>query len=143
MEDDHIVTCPRCRTRNRLKAGATAELPVCGKCRSPLPWLVSANDTSFPAEVQAAVPVLVDFWAEWCGPCRFVGPILEELARDEAGKIKVVKVNVDQNPLAAGKFGVRSIPTMVLFKNGRPVETLVGAMPKNVLLDRLRPHMHA
>lgn len=140
---DNIVPCASCGAKNRVTPASSGEIPVCGRCKSFLPWLVSASDSTFAREVQAGVPVLVDFWAEWCGPCRVVGPILEELAREEAGKIKVVKVDVDRNPEAAGRFGVRNIPTMILFKNGQPVDTLIGAMAKTALLSRLSPHMTA
>ncbi len=138
---DNVVECASCGARNRIRPASAGEVPVCGKCRKPLPWLVSASDTSFAGELRAGVPVLVDFWAEWCGPCRIVGPILEELARDEAGRIKVVKLDVDRNPAVAGQFNVQSVPTMILFKNGEPVETMIGAMGKGALLGRLRPHM--
>jgi thioredoxin 2 len=140
---ENIIQCAACGAKNRLRPASPDEVPVCGSCKHHLPWLVSATDSSFGDEVRAGVPVLVDFWAEWCGPCRIVAPILEELAREEAGRIKVVKLDVDRNPGAAGQFNVRSIPTMILFKDGRPVETLVGAMAKSALLGRLRPHMTA
>ena len=100
------------------------------------------SDSSFEKDVLGAdKPVLVDFWAEWCAPCRMTTPVLEDLARDKAGQIKIVKINVDQNPATSGQFNVRSIPTMILFKNGHPVETLVGAMSKDALLERLGPHL--
>jgi len=138
---DNITQCASCGAKNRLRPASSDGVPVCGNCKQPLPWLVSATDSTFGDEVRAGVPVLVDFWAEWCGPCRMVAPILEEVAREEAGRIKVVKLDVDRNRAVAGQFNVRSIPTMILFKDGRPVETFVGAMGKSALLGRVRPHM--
>lgn len=96
--------------------------------------IVYATDASFEADVlKAEVPVLVDFWAEWCGPCRMIAPVLDALATEYAGKIKIVKVNVDENSESAATYGVRGIPTLLLFKNGELVETKVGALPKGQL----------
>ncbi len=92
------------------------------------------TDSSFEADVlKATEPVVVDFWAEWCGPCKMIGPSLEELARDYAGKVKIVKLNVDENPAVAGKLGIRSIPTLMLFKDGKLASQKVGAAPKGEL----------
>jgi len=139
--EDSVTACPQCGAKNRLKAAAPDQVPVCGKCKSSLPWIVSGSDISFRKELETSTPVLVDFWAEWCAPCRMTAPVLEDLARDKAGQIKVLKINVDQNPTTAGQYNVRSIPTLMLFKNGRPVETLVGAMSKDALLERLGSHL--
>lgn len=139
--EDKVAVCPACGARNRLSGSSAIRVPVCGKCGSRLPWLTTAGEATFAEEIKAPVPVLVDFWAEWCGPCRMVGPVLEELSRDLAGRLKVVKVNVDQNPAVAQRFRVMSIPTMILFRDGRQVDTMVGALPKGALLDRLQPYL--
>ena len=96
--------------------------------------IVYTTDASFDADVlKAELPVLVDFWAEWCGPCRMIGPILEDLAKEYAGRVKIVKLNVDDSSVSAATYGVRGIPTLLLFKNGELVETKVGALPKGQL----------
>jgi len=95
---------------------------------------VKVTDATFESDVlHAAEPVVVDFWAEWCGPCKMIGPSLEELAKDYAGKVKIVKLNVDENPAVAGKLGIRSIPTLMLFKGGKLAAQKVGAAPKGEL----------
>ena len=133
--------CPNCSAKNRLKTPPAGQLPACGKCGADLPWLVNGSDASFATDLEAAVPVLVDFWAPWCGPCRAVAPVLEEVAREQAGKLKIVKLNVDENPQTAETFQVRSIPMLMLFRGGKPLETVVGALPKGALLARLGPHL--
>ena len=102
------------------------------------------TDPTFETDVlKSDQPVLVDFWATWCGPCRMVAPILEEIAKEQGDKLRVAKLDVDANPITAGRFGVRSIPTMILFKNGRETQRLVGYMPKEKLLQLLNPHLTA
>jgi len=103
---------------------------------------VAVTDSTFENEVvQSDTPVLVDFWAEWCGPCKMVAPVLEQIAGEQEGKLKIVKLNVDENPSMMQKFGIRGIPTMILFKGGQPVETLVGFMPKPTILGKLEKHI--
>ncbi|MFC3126739.1 thioredoxin TrxA [Pseudoroseomonas globiformis] len=96
----------------------------------------AVSDDSFKQDVlSASGPVLVDFWAEWCGPCRMVAPILDEIAKDYEGQLTIAKVNIDENPMTPNEYAVRGIPTMILFKDGKPVETKVGALPKSALKD--------
>ncbi len=105
---------------------------------------LAATDQNFELEVlNSTVPVLVDFWAEWCGPCKMIAPALEEIAGEYAGKLKVAKVDVDANPMLAGKYGIRSIPSLYLFKGGQVVETIVGALPKPMILSKIQGHLSA
>jgi thioredoxin 1 len=105
---------------------------------------VAVSDASFNKEVvKAKKPVLVDFWAEWCGPCRMIAPVLEKMAEDYASSLKITKLDVDNNPETAEEYEVLSIPTMILFKDGQPVERIVGYVPKDRLLKKIKPYMEA
>lgn len=103
--------------------------------------MVDATVETFDLEASTTVTVLVDLWAAWCGPCRFVSPILEELARDWAGRLKVIKVDVDRNPDLQQRFAAMSIPTMIVLRDGREIDRIVGAAPKPALEARIRPHV--
>jgi thioredoxin 2 len=135
-----ILTCASCGARNRIKPSARGA-PHCGTCGKPLPWVVDANESTFEVETKAQPTVVLDLWAPWCGPCRFVSPILAELAREHAGKLKVVKVNVDENQNLAVRFDARSIPTLVVLRDGKQVDRIVGALPKPQLSARLAPYV--
>jgi len=103
---------------------------------------IEVTDTTFEDVVlKATLPTVVDFWAVWCGPCKMIAPVLEEIAKDYAGKLQVAKLDVDNNNESAIKYGVMSIPTLILFKNGRAAERIVGFMPKEKLLAKLKPHL--
>ncbi|MBI3747500.1 MAG: thioredoxin [Chloroflexi bacterium] len=135
-----ILRCANCGAANRI-APSPRGAPHCGTCGKPLPWLVNATEATFDVEVRAAPTVVVDLWAPWCGPCRFVGPILEELARDWAGRLKVVKVNVDENQALALRYDARSIPTMLVMRDGQVVDRIVGALARPQLVARLEPKL--
>jgi thioredoxin 1 len=105
--------------------------------------LIQVSDQNFKTEVlDSATPVLVDFWAVWCGPCKMIAPIVEELAKEYDGKLKVAKMDVDANPKTAMDFGIRSIPTLLVFKGGTVVEQIIGAVPKRHLQDKLAAHLN-
>ncbi len=132
MTDTGIARCPSCGTKNRTPVSAKGK-PRCAKCQADVPWLVPADDATIAGALDASPLVLLDLWAPWCGPCRMVGPILEELSTEYAGRLKVVEVNVDDSPGTAAKFDARSIPTLVLLNRGDVVERIIGAQPKPVL----------
>jgi thioredoxin 2 len=123
-----IIRCPRCHQANRVRPNPRGA-PRCGSCHQHLPWLVEATDDTLDAELAAPVPVLLDLWAPWCGPCRTMAPVLEQLARDRAGNLKIVKVNVDAAPAAAARYRAQSIPLLVLTRDGRELARLTGAVP--------------
>ncbi|MCU1457010.1 MAG: Thioredoxin [Actinomycetia bacterium] len=128
-----IVTCKVCGRKNRVPAAASG-VPHCSNCHAALPWLAEADDPSYREVVEASrLPVLLDLWAPWCGPCRMVSPLVEKLGADFAGKVKVVKVNVDEAPGIAARFEVQGIPTLVVLHHGQVVERQTGAAPEPVL----------
>jgi thioredoxin 2 len=135
-----VLVCGERGKKNKIRP-AERGTPHCGSCGKPLAWVVDATDATFPWEARASVAVLVDLWAPWCGPCRVVSPMLEAVAREYAGRIKVVKVNVDENPMLAQQFGAQSIPTMIVIKGDRIVDRIVGAVPARDLKMRLFPYL--
>ncbi|HMH42437.1 MAG TPA: thioredoxin [Pyrinomonadaceae bacterium] len=144
-----IQACPNCGAKNRVDEHASLDKqPVCGRCGTKLldapgtadrkPQVVT--DATFANDVVAASssrPVLVDAWAEWCGPCRMVAPILDQLAAESKDRYKIAKLNVDENPRTAAQFNIRSIPTLLIFKNGKLIDQIVGAQPKRAIAARL------
>ena len=128
-----LTTCPACGKTNRVPAQAAGR-PRCGSCKADLPWSVAAGDADFAAVAeQSPVPVLVDFWAAWCGPCRMVSPVLDKLARERPGRIKLVKVDVDKSPGLSRRFDVQAIPTLMVMVDGKVAARQAGAAPAEVL----------
>jgi thioredoxin 2 len=128
-----LTSCPACGKTNRVPAQAAGR-PRCGNCKAELPWIVAAGDADFDAVAeQSPVPVLVDFWAAWCGPCRMVSPVLDKLARERPGRIKLVKVDVDTSPDLSRRFDVQAIPTLMVMVDGKVVARQAGAAPAEVL----------
>jgi thioredoxin 2 len=139
-ERSTIVACPNCGNKNRVRASQSG-VPRCGVCHTLLPWIVEADRDTFDDELKASVPVLVDFWAPWCGPCRMVSPLVERVGREHAGRLKVVKLNIDDAPEIADRYVVRGIPLLVLFRDGSEVARQVGAVPHPQLNAWLEPHL--
>ena len=123
------ISCPQCAVRNRIPVTSKGR-PRCAKCSTDLPWLADVTATDFhPAVASGALPTLVDLWAPWCGPCRAVAPALVQLAAERAGKLRILKLNVDDAPAVSAELGVKGIPTMILFRDGEEVARQVGALP--------------
>ena len=140
--DALMVGCAACGATNRVPGDKIAEgrAPVCGKCKAPLPVgkPQPVTDATFAQDVEGSpVPVLVDAWAPWCGPCHMIAPIIDQLATELAGRVRVVKLNVDDNPRTAERFDLRSIPTLLVLKGGREIDRLVGVQPKQEIARRL------
>jgi thioredoxin 2 len=128
-----LIKCPHCGKTNRIPANAAGR-PRCGSCHGGLPWIVEAGDADFATVAeQSPVPVLVDFWAAWCGPCRMVSPVLDKLAREREGAVKLVKVDVDKNPGLSRRFDVQAIPTLMVIVDGKVAARQAGAAPAEVL----------
>ena len=143
VTDPIVIRCPACGVRNRVPRDKIASglEPVCGRCKAPLPIgtkPIAVTDASFTAEVERSpLPVLVDAWAAWCGPCRMIAPVIDQLAGEMAGRLRVAKLNVDENPATAARFSLQSIPTLLVFRGGREVDRVVGVQPKSEIVRRL------
>jgi thioredoxin 2 len=120
------VKCPNCGRRNRI-TDVGEGVPRCGVCHHALPWIVDGDEARFEEQIRASIPVLVDFWAPWCGPCRWIAPLVERLAEDHAGELKVVRLNVDEAPATSERWRVQGIPLLVLLRDGEEVQRQAGA----------------
>lgn len=144
MTEPLSIRCPACGAINRVPHEKLEQRlePICGRCKTPLsvhnkPILVT--DANFPAEVERSpLPMLLDMWAPWCGPCRVIAPIVEQLADEMAGRVRVGKLNVDENPLTAERFHIRGIPALLILKAGREIDRIVGVQPKSEIVRRLQ-----
>jgi thioredoxin 2 len=143
MSDTLLIRCPACGATNRVpreKLDAGLE-PICGRCRAPLPVggePLTVTDATFATDVERSpLPVLLDAWAPWCGPCRIISPVVEELATEMAGRLRVGKLNVDENPSTAARFNIRSIPTLLVLNGGREVDRIVGVQAKSEIARRV------
>lgn len=143
MTDPQMIRCSACGASNRVPAEKLNQglLPVCGRCKTPLSLSngpVTVTDATFPELVERSpLPVLLDMWAPWCGPCRTIAPVLENLAVELAGRVRIAKLNVDENPATSERFDIRSIPALIILKSGREVDRIVGVQPKSEITRRL------
>lgn len=144
MGEALLIHCPSCGATNRVPQARIRQRAeaVCGRCKTPLPISyspVTATDANFASTVERSpLPVLLDMWAAWCGPCRMIAPVVDQLAEELAGRVRVAKLNTDDNPVTAARFNVRSIPTLLLLRNGREVDRIVGVQPKAEIVRRLQ-----
>ena len=143
MSETKLMRCRQCGTTNRVPVEKLAAglAPVCGRCKAPLSEAaepITVTDATFPAEVEGSpLPVLVDVWAPWCGPCRMIAPVVEQLAAEYSGRLRVAKLNADDNPVTSDRFQIQSIPALLLFKGGREVDRMIGTQPKAEIVRRV------
>jgi thioredoxin 2 len=154
MPETTLIRCPNCGATNRVPLARLTQgrHAICGRCKTPLPLAAAdaaaqaapriVTDATFATEIERSpLPVLLDLWAPWCGPCRTVGPVVEALAQEMAGRVRVAKMNVDDNPATSARFNVRSIPTLLILKDGREVDRIIGAQPKAEIARRLQAQL--
>ncbi len=143
---DFFLRCPQCGAKNRIPPDRIDEQPRCGRCRADIPVKgvfsgrpLIVTDSSFERDVlKSPLPVLLDCWAPWCGPCRSMAPVIDQLAMAYKGRVRVAKLNTDEQSATAARFDIRSIPTLLIFDRGRLVDTLVGALPRAQIEDRIK-----
>ena len=144
MPTAQIITCPNCGAKNRVDPAriSRGQAPVCGRCKKPLAVdaePIELTDDTFVKEVEdSPIPVLVDMWAAWCGPCRMIAPVVDQLAGEFAGRVKVAKLNVDESQRTASRLNISGIPALLIFKDGREVDRIVGLAPKEQIAQRLQ-----
>jgi thioredoxin 2 len=145
MSEPQIIRCTNCGAHNRVPAEKLVQglKPTCGQCKQPLTGIkpIPVTDATFAEITSSALPVLIDVWAPWCGPCRHLSPIVDELAGELAGKVLVAKLNADENPETAARFDIRNIPALLVINAGKEVDRMVGVRPKAEILRRLTPVM--
>jgi thioredoxin 2 len=144
MSEPSLIQCPQCGAKNRVLREKLQQglQPVCGQCKTLLSFAsqpVTVTDSTFSSEVERSpLPVLLDMWAPWCGPCRAIAPVIEQLAAEMAGRVRVAKLNVDDNPETAERFNIRGIPALLVLKAGREIDRMVGVQPKSEIVRRLQ-----
>lgn len=143
MPDPQLIRCPSCGAVNRVPLEKIQQglEPVCGRCKTPLPLSnkpVTVTDVTFSSEVERSpLPVLVDMWAPWCGPCRMIAPVIDQLASEMAGRVRFAKLNVDENPMTSQRFNIQSIPALLVLHGGKEVDRIIGVQPKPEIVRRL------
>lgn len=143
MAETLLIPCGECGATNRVLAEKVRQgEAVCGRCKTRLSLSaapVTVTDANFTSVVERSpLPVLLDLWAAWCGPCRMIAPVIEQLAQELTGQVRVAKLNIDDNPMTAARYNVQSIPTLLILQNGREIDRIVGALPKAEIVRRLR-----